>query len=107
VKDATVAMQQARFDVPVELFHMLARVLRPRRTTVLSNIFHRRPAQLVASNENLPECDPEAPVSREKMRALGTEAALAVSVDTSPAVLVNIQHYAHAQLHRHKGRRTA
>jgi hypothetical protein len=39
------------------------------------------------------------------MRALATGAALATSVDTSPAVLVSIYDYAHR--YRDKGRRTA
>lgn len=60
---------------------------------------------LAAHNENVPgvvaTC-PDAPqghqpdqVDPEKVRALRTGAAIAVSLDGSPAVLVNIYDYAH------------
>ena len=44
-------------------------------------------------------------MSLEKVRAVAIGAALAVTVDTSPAVLLNIQAY--ADRHRDKPRRTA
>jgi len=71
------------------------------------NVLRRRVAQLVAENENAPDCTArqEAAVSASNMRALATGAALATSVDTSPAVLVSIYDYAHR--YRDKGRRTA
>jgi hypothetical protein len=70
---------------------------------MLDKVFRRRNAGLVASNENVPHR--EEPVSLERLRALQTGAALAVAVDTSPAVLVSI--YDYAQRYREKGRRTA
>lgn len=70
---------------------------------MLDRVLRRRAPRLVAGNENTP--DPEAPVPLERVRALATGAALAVAVDTSPAVLVSIQHY--AQRYRDKGRRSA
>jgi hypothetical protein len=74
---------------------------------MLANVFRRRPARLVAGNENAPQRDmqPGAPAAPEKVRALATGAALAVAVDVSPAVLVSIQHY--AQRYRDRGRRSA
>ena len=74
---------------------------------MLGNVFRRRAARLTAGNENAPGRDlrPGAPVAPEKVRALATGAALAVAVDTSPAVLVSIQHY--AQRYRDRGRRRA
>ena len=74
---------------------------------MLANVFRRSPAQLVAGNENAPERSPKpgAPVPPDKMRALATGAALAAALDTSPAVLVSIQHY--AQRYRDRGRRSA
>jgi len=61
----------------------------------------RHPA---AENENSPvfRC---GTVSAENMRALATGAALAVSLDTSPAVLVSI--YDYARRHRDHERRLA
>lgn len=74
---------------------------------MFEKILRRRAPRLVASNENSPDYAErlEQPVSLEKVRALATGAALAVSVDNSPAVLVSIQAYAHR--YRDKGRRTA
>ena len=71
------------------------------------NVLRRRAARLVACNENAPE---EAArlhdgVLGSNVRALATGAALAVAVDTSPAVLVSIYDYAHR--YRDKGRRSA
>jgi hypothetical protein len=59
---------------------------------------------LVAENENEPARS-GSPVSTSKVRALATGAALATSIDNSPAVLVSIYDYAHR--YRDKGRRTA
>jgi hypothetical protein len=63
--------------------------------------------RLAAGNENVPPClmRAEAAVSASSVRALATGAALATSVDNSPAVLVSIYDYAHR--YRDKGRRTA
>lgn len=60
---------------------------------------------LVAGNENIPHPLPADAVSSENVRALATGAALAVSVDASPAVLVSI--YDYARRYRDKGRRCA
>ena len=67
--------------------------------------FGRR--RLVAENENVPEVSArdDTRVSVSNVRALATGAALAVSVDTSPAVLVSIYEYAHR--FRDKGLRSA
>ena len=74
---------------------------------MFNNVLHRRPAPLIAENENPPDCAArqEAAVSVSNVRALATGAALATSIDTSPAVLVSIYDYAHR--YRDKGRRTA
>jgi len=60
---------------------------------------------LVAENENAPSCAAQAAQARvahlegvrfvSQVRALATGAALAASVDASPAVLVSIYDYAH------------
>lgn len=50
-------------------------------------------AGLQAQNENTPPREGE--VDPEKVRALATGAALAVSLDGTPAVLVSIYDYAH------------
>jgi hypothetical protein len=51
---------------------------------------------LVAHNENVPgQAQSSGLSSQSKVRALATEAALAVSLDTSPAVLVTLYDYAH------------
>ncbi len=61
---------------------------------------------LCAHNENAPaDQGHETEVSQSNVRALATGAALAVSVDTSPAVLVSIYDYAHR--YRDRPRRTA
>ena len=63
--------------------------------------------RLAAGNENAPNCllRAEAAASASNVRALATGAALATSLDNSPAVLVSIYDYAHR--YRDKGRRTA
>jgi hypothetical protein len=66
----------------------------------------RAPNALVPENENAPESQPrEAVVSTSNVRALATGAALATSLDSSPAVLVTMYDYAHR--YRDKGRRSA
>ena len=50
---------------------------------------------LAAENENTPHGHQPDQVDPEKVRALRTGAAIAVSLDASPAVLVNIYDYAH------------
>jgi hypothetical protein len=74
---------------------------------MLDNILHWRPHWLAAHNENAPArpAHPDNGVSASNVRALATGAALATSVDNSPAVLVSIYDYAHR--YRDKGRRTA
>jgi len=74
---------------------------------MLRSIFGARARKLVADNENPPGRAAKADElpSRSNVRALATGAALAVSVDTSPAVLVSIYDYAHR--YRDKGRRCA
>jgi hypothetical protein len=74
---------------------------------MLDNILHWRPQWLAASNENSPARPPrsDSGVSASNVRALATGAALAASVDNSPAVLLSIYDYAHR--YRDKGRRTA
>ena len=74
---------------------------------MLRNVLRRRAARLVACNENMPDAvaRPHDAVFASNVRALATGAALAVAVDTSPAVLVSIYDYAHR--YRDKGRRTA
>lgn len=58
-------------------------------------------------NENAPIlCSPNDTVSAENVRALATGAALAVALDTSPAVLVSIYDYAH-RFRDHAHRRMA
>lgn len=52
------------------------------------------PAHLAPHNENVPFAHHADQVDPEKVRALRTGAALAVSLDASPAVLVNIYDYA-------------
>jgi hypothetical protein len=74
---------------------------------MLGDAFRRCGAGLTAGNENAPVRAEraDAPVSMSNVRALATGAALAVSLDTSPAVLVSI--YDYAQRYRSKGRRSA
>jgi hypothetical protein len=73
--------------------------------TMLRNIFKGRAAKLSAHNENTPAPQEQSVVDAAKVRALATGAALAVSLDTSPAVLVSIYDYAHR--YRDRPRRTA
>ena len=74
---------------------------------MLSNVLHRRNARLMAGNENTPKVEVrrQDAHSASNVRAFATGAALAVSVDASPAVLVSIYDYAHR--YREKGRRSA
>jgi hypothetical protein len=73
---------------------------------MLDNILHWRPHWLAAHNENAPERPMRFGhgVSPSNVRALATGAALATSLDNSPAVLLSIYDYAHR--YRDKGRRT-
>jgi len=61
------------------------------------NFLHRSTPRLVAGNENATQCVAHLTgvLSASKVRALATEAALATSLDGSPAVLVSIYDYAH------------
>jgi hypothetical protein len=75
---------------------------------MLGKVWHGRRTEPATSGEAAPEClltRPEEPMSLEKVRAVAIGAALAVTVDTSPAVLLNIQAY--ADRHRDRPRRTA
>jgi len=71
------------------------------------NVLRQCATELVPENENVADCSAreEAAQSASNMRALATGAALATSLDASPAVLVSIYDYAHR--YRDKGRRTA
>jgi ABC-type protease/lipase transport system fused ATPase/permease subunit len=67
----------------------------------LREIWHRGGSTLVAENENAPSCAAQARVAvlegvrlASQVRALATGAALAASIDASPAVLVSIYDYA-------------
>jgi hypothetical protein len=74
---------------------------------MLQYILHLGSRRFVAQNENAPDqvrSSSELP-SQSNVRALATGAALAVSLDTSPAVLVPIYDYAHH--YRDKPRRCA
>jgi hypothetical protein len=109
VKVASLAVQHKRSNLgsskQIDAEHAFGEVAR--RIPMLDNILHWRPHWLAAHNENLPSCQirAEAAVSTSNVRALATGAALAVSVDASPAVLVSIYDYAHR--YRDKARRTA
>ena len=78
---------------------------------MLGKVWHRRRTEPATGDEAAPECltrpedIPEEPMSLEKVRAAAIGAALAVSVDTSPAALAGLQAY--AQSHRDRPRRTA
>ena len=74
---------------------------------MFGNILHWGAKRLAAGNENAPACliRAEAAATASNVRALATGAALAVSVDSSPGVLVSIYDYAHR--YRDRGRRTA
>jgi hypothetical protein len=74
---------------------------------MFGNVLHWGSRRLAAGNQNVPTSytRAEAMVSASNVRALATGAALAVSVDSSPGVLVSIYDYAHR--YRDKGRRTA
>jgi len=74
---------------------------------MFGKVLHSGAHPFAAGNENVPECQTraEAAASASNVRALATGAALATSVDNSPAVLVSIYDYAHR--YRDRGRRTA
>ncbi len=73
---------------------------------MLSKVQRWRRKRLVASNENAPDAASRGhETGTPGDRALATGAALAVSLDNSPAVLVSIYDYAHR--YRDKGRRSA
>jgi hypothetical protein len=73
---------------------------------MFGNVLRFGAQRLAAGNENVPaQTRAEAAVTASNVRALATGAALATSVDNSPAVLVSIYDYAHR--YRDKGRRTA
>jgi hypothetical protein len=74
---------------------------------MLANVFSRCRQPMVAENENGADYAQrsEGAATASNVRALATGAALAVSLDASPAVLVSIYDYAHR--YRDRGRRTA
>ena len=72
---------------------------------MLRNVLRTWSRGLAAENENMPSTRFADAVSPQHVRALATGAALAVSLDTSPAVLVSMYDYAHR--YRDRGRRTA
>ena len=75
---------------------------------MLDNILRWRPHWLAANNENAPtpRAYSDSGVSASNVRALATGAALATSLDNSPAVLVSIYDYAH-RFRDHAHRRIA
>ena len=75
--------------------------------TMLGKVWHRHRAEPATGGEAAPECPTRAEerMTLEKVRAAAIGAALAVSVDTSPAALLNI--HAYAERHRDRPRRTA
>jgi hypothetical protein len=82
--------------------------VRPRKRKMkLHELFQRRDVRLAARGETPPACAalPGELPSLDKVRAVAIGAALAVSVDTSPAALAGLQAY--AQRHRDRPRRTA
>ena len=74
---------------------------------MLRNVLRWGAPRLVPGNENTPDSPMplQGSPSAANVRALATGAALAVAVDTFPAVLVSIYDYAHR--YRDKGRRSA
>jgi hypothetical protein len=68
-------------------------------------ILRRSVPGLMAGTENRPEHRRRQHAQLVDVRALATEAALAVSLDASPAVVVSM--YEHAQRGCGRGRRTA
>jgi hypothetical protein len=72
---------------------------------MLRKILSLAASRMVPGNENTPTETPEGMVSPRNVRALATGAALAVSLDTTPAVVVSIYEYAHR--FRDKPRRSA
>lgn len=72
---------------------------------MLKNVLRSWSAECAAHNENAPSGASGENPNASNVRALATGAALAVSLDTSPAVLVSIYDYAHR--YRDKGRRCA
>jgi hypothetical protein len=72
---------------------------------MLKNVLRSWSAACAAHNENAPATLADETPKVSNVRALATGAALAVSLDTSPAVLVSIYDYAHR--YRDKGRRCA
>lgn len=70
---------------------------------MFGNLFRLRRASLEAHNENGSRI--EEGVDPRNVRALATGAALATSLDSSPAVVVGIYDYAHR--YRDRGRRSA
>jgi hypothetical protein len=54
-----------------------------------------REIEMTASNENAPGIASDRLPQADDVRALATGAALAASIDSSPAVLVNLYDYAH------------
>ena len=99
VKGPAVATQRRRLDVATGKSIAAGRPQMragQEMTTMLGKVWHGRRAEPTTGGEPAPECLilPEEPMSLEKVRAVAIGAALAVSVDTSPAVLLNIQAYA-------------
>ena len=74
---------------------------------MLSNVLRWGANRLVAGNESAQNfaARSQDAASASNVRALATGAALAVALDSSPAVLVSIYDYAHR--YRDKGRRSA
>lgn len=71
---------------------------------MLGKVWRSRRVEPEKGGEAAPEglTRPEEPISLEEVRAVAIGAALAVSVDTSPAALAGLQAY--AQRHRDRPR---
>src|SRR5262245_15004089 len=104
VNVGSVATRRCEVDLRHTIDHRFGCPGAALEKTMLRSIFRRRPAQLIAGNENAPGwvSNPSGVVEISKVRALATGAALATAVDSSPAVLVSIYDYAHR--YRDRGR---
>lgn len=107
VKPASIAVQRISLDVAVSKWRGAASARAEKKVVnaMLKNVLWSWGSS--AHNENAPESKPvtHGVNTASNVRALATGAALAVSLDTSPAVLVSIYDYAHR--YRDKGRRCA
>jgi hypothetical protein len=107
VKDGFIVLLRIYVDISATVREGVCRGAAQEASMSFSSMFRFGARQLEAHNENT--CQERFPadgtVSPFKARALATGAALATSLDSSPAVLVSIYDYAHR--YRDKGRRSA